>query len=148
MMFFYLCVKFFAPSEIAIENADYFVCMTYVLTGIQVSVSNKLFVFSEWLWETLLHMFCGFLAVVYKKSLKQKFWNYLCFAEFYHNRESCRVFYKHWFTYGSVIALNHKLPFLQALNFFKEIFLSMTVKQKFESFQNTPLVQNSSYVLI
>lgn len=47
MMFFYLCVKFFAPSEIAIENTDYFVCMTYVLTGIQVSVYNKLFVFYE-----------------------------------------------------------------------------------------------------
>lgn len=46
-MFFYLYVHFFAPSEAATENVDYFVCMTYVLTGIQVSMSNKMFAFSE-----------------------------------------------------------------------------------------------------
>lgn len=92
MMFFYLCINFFAPSEAAIENVDYFVCMTYVLTGIQVSISNKLFLFSEWLWETLLHVFCIFSVVVYKNSLKQKIWNDWGFAEFYHNHDSCRVF--------------------------------------------------------
>lgn len=119
MMFFNLCIKFFAPSEAVIENVDYFVCMAYVLTGIQVNISNKLFVFSKWLWETLSHIFCGVLAVVYKNSLKQKFRNDWGFAEFYHNRESCRVFCKLWFTYGSMIAI--KLLLLQALHFFKEI---------------------------
>lgn len=121
-MCFYLCINFFAPSEAAIENVDYFVCMTYVLAGIQVYMSNRLFAFSEWLWKMLLQIFCGFLAVIYKNCLKQKFWNDWGFAEFYHNHEPCWVFYKHWFTYGSMIAINHKLLNWQTLHFLKEIF--------------------------
>lgn len=72
MMFVYLCINLFAPSEAAIENVGYFVCMIHVLTGIQVCISNKLLYFLSDCGKHYCITFAILLTVFYKDNLKEK----------------------------------------------------------------------------